>query len=126
MRSRLFLGPQYGVFLFFPMTFGPAAPMTAKATVQAADFVKSPRVRPSAALSALGNRGLYLSPAILDTITLCMTDQDDLDYPCADQKARRVMREPAPGRPRVGVLVPPHIPAGHLVGYARATASRRL
>ena len=23
------------------------------------------------------------------------------------------MREPAPGRPRVGVLVPPHIPAGH-------------
>ena len=53
VRSRLFLGPQYGVFLFFPKTFGPATPMTAKATVQAADFVKSPRVRPSAALSAL-------------------------------------------------------------------------
>jgi len=80
VRSRLFLGPQYGVFLFFPKTFGPATPMTAKATVQAADFVKSPRVRPSV----------------------------------------------APGRPRVGVLEPPHIPAGHLVGYARATASRRV
>ena len=23
VRSRLFLGPQYGVFLFFPTTFGP-------------------------------------------------------------------------------------------------------
>lgn len=33
VRSRLFLGPQYGVFLFFPTTFGPATPMTAKATV---------------------------------------------------------------------------------------------
>jgi alkanesulfonate monooxygenase SsuD/methylene tetrahydromethanopterin reductase-like flavin-dependent oxidoreductase (luciferase family) len=29
------------------------------------------------------------------------------------------MREPVPGRPRVGVLVPPHIPAGHLIGYAQ-------
>ena len=62
--------------------------MTAKATVQAADFVKSPRVRHSAALSALmwvtlrgmcrkneaRNPGLYLPPAILDTITPCMTD----------------------------------------------------
>ena len=33
VRSRLFLGRQYGVFLFFPTTFGPATPMTAKATV---------------------------------------------------------------------------------------------
>ena len=29
------------------------------------------------------------------------------------------MREPVPGQPQTGVLVPPHIPAGDLVGYAQ-------